>query len=114
MNLSQKLDLDKANEETRAWRQDLEDKLLGPVVRVEFTLPDGTTHKDAFRMGHTIERLKAQIEVTQNIPYQQQDIYLGDKRLADPLCLTDYKVDPAQILQLTVKKREPQPDEKDD
>jgi len=107
MNLPLHLDANKAIDDTQAWKEAVEDRLLGHAVKIEFTLPDGVTEKMAFRSGHTVERLKAHIEVAHNIPYHLQEMYLGERRLADPLSLSDYKLNSEDIYRITVKQLDP-------
>ena len=41
-------------------------------------------------LGHSVEFLKSYVESEYGIPIQEQNMYLDDKRMLDPLSLLDY------------------------
>jgi hypothetical protein len=77
------LDLSLAERKTRGGVQE-------ECVVVVFDLPDGSQGEATFKLGQTVEVLKSYIESEYGIPMQNQQLYLDDARLLDPLSLLDY------------------------
>ncbi|KAJ1385420.1 hypothetical protein B484DRAFT_484784 [Ochromonadaceae sp. CCMP2298] len=59
-------------------------------VLVVFELPDGSQGESRFKLGQTVEFLKSFVEQEYSIPMQEQELYIEDRRLLNPLSLLDY------------------------
>lgn len=59
-------------------------------VTVVFDLPDGSQGENVFKLGHTVEVLKSFVESEYGIPMTDQQMYIEDKHMLDPLSLLDY------------------------
>lgn len=59
-------------------------------VNVVFDLPDGSQGEGLFKLGHTIELLKSFVECEYGIPMADQDMFMDEKLLMNPLSLLDY------------------------
>mmetsp|Transcript_1793 Transcript_1793/g.3950 ORF Transcript_1793/g.3950 Transcript_1793/m.3950 type:complete len:201 (-) Transcript_1793:38-640(-) len=61
-------------------------------VMIVFELPDGSQTEAAFKMGHSVEYLKAFLHTTCSIPMPTCALYLeGGKVMLDPMSLMDYE-----------------------
>ena len=67
-----------------------------PITRQEqellinFELPDGSTISSTFKIGQTVEVLKAYLEEEVAMEMGLQSLYVEDKLLMDPMSLLDY------------------------
>ena len=64
---------------------------FGGDVAVTFKLPDGTQATHSFKMGHTVEYVKAVIHKEHGIPMAQQRLKFQDRDMIDPLSLVDIR-----------------------
>jgi hypothetical protein len=90
--------------------------MLGAAVDVSFELPDKSTFKQTFRMGNLVEHLKAGVMDKIGIDFDEQELYLDSKLMADPLMLRDIWQNPEKEMKVVVKqikttrkKAEPKP-----
>jgi len=100
------LDL-KLAEAAKDLRKQEEIKMLGPEVKVSFTLPSGETFDKKFRMGNLVEHLKVEVQSKSDIAFRDQELYLGEKLMADPLMLRDLWKDAKEEMKVTVKQLKP-------
>lgn len=56
-----------------------------------FELPDGSQGEAVFRLGQTVELLKAHVERHFGIPMHAQELRLDGQLMLDPLSLLDYE-----------------------
>ena len=59
-------------------------------VLVVFDLPDGSQGENVFKLGHTVEVLKSFVESEYGIPMVDQNMFIEEKHMLDPLSLLDY------------------------
>jgi hypothetical protein len=59
-------------------------------ISVVFELPDGSQGENIFKLGHTVEFLKSFVESEYGIPMGEQNLYLEDALMMDPLSLNDF------------------------
>lgn len=83
------------------WQQKSDE--LKAEIEVSFELSTGQTFKRSFRIGQTIEFLKATIEEELDVPAGSQTMFLGDTLLIDPLSLTDYNVPDGATIKVNVE-----------
>eukprot|EP00695_Tsukubamonas_globosa_P001715 TRINITY_DN278_c0_g1_i2.p1 TRINITY_DN278_c0_g1~~TRINITY_DN278_c0_g1_i2.p1 ORF type:complete len:145 (+),score=70.94 TRINITY_DN278_c0_g1_i2:54-437(+) len=81
-----------------------DESLLGNDVVIVFSLPDGTTREEVFKMGQNVELLKLTLEKNMGIEYHRLELYLEGQLMADPLSLNDIPlVKPAEKNTVVVK-----------
>ncbi|KAL0485561.1 BRCA2 [Acrasis kona] len=66
-----------------------EEKLLGDEITVVFKLPNGEAKKHQVNLGRPIEWLKVLVEREHGIPFDNQDMYINDKSVPNPMSLSD-------------------------
>mmetsp|Transcript_41550 Transcript_41550/g.50377 ORF Transcript_41550/g.50377 Transcript_41550/m.50377 type:complete len:105 (+) Transcript_41550:90-404(+) len=87
MGLGLKLDAVGNGTELRANEHELE---LGEAIMITFKLPDGSEKPHQFKMGQSVGFLKAVVESEYGHKIPTQTLLLGDDKLLDPMCLSDY------------------------
>ena len=65
-------------------------KRLDAPVLVVFELPDGSEGEQTFKLGQTVEVLKAFVEDEFEIDMGSCRLYLGDEEMPDPFSLSDF------------------------
>ena len=65
-------------------------KRLDAPVLVVFELPDGSEGEKTFKLGQTVEVLKAFVEDEFEIDMSSSRLYLGDEEMPDPFSLSDF------------------------
>ena len=82
-------------EETREQAQGVKsaetDAQFGGDVSVTFKLPDGTQATHPFKMGHTVEYVKAFLHKEHGIPIAKQKLVFQGRPMIDPLSLVDIR-----------------------
>ena len=68
---------------------DIMRRLDAPVL-VVFELPDGSEGEQTFKLGQTVEVLKAFVEDEFEIDMGSCRLYLGDEEMPDPFSLSDF------------------------
>eukprot|EP00465_Bigelowiella_longifila_P008899 CAMPEP_0185277550 /NCGR_PEP_ID=MMETSP1359-20130426/58861_1 /TAXON_ID=552665 /ORGANISM="Bigelowiella longifila, Strain CCMP242" /LENGTH=183 /DNA_ID=CAMNT_0027871705 /DNA_START=1 /DNA_END=552 /DNA_ORIENTATION=- len=101
MNFS--LDLKDA-EAARYLREQEELKMLGPEVQVCFVLSSGKSFTKTFRMGNLVEHLKVAVQSEINVPFEDQELYMGETLMADPLMIRDLWKNEKEELKVSVKQ----------
>ena len=83
---------------------DAERELAGERVPIDFHLPDGTVVSRTYRMGHTIQLLKAHLEDYHGLPYEKTTLKLGGMVCIDPLSLNDlpFKAEETNVVTVEV------------
>ena len=59
-------------------------------VMIIFELPDGSQTEQKFKMGQSVEVLKSFVASEVGMPMDQQQLYVEDKLMFDPLSLMDF------------------------
>ena len=65
-------------------------RTLDERVLVVFELPDGSEGEKTFKLGQTVEVLKAFVEDEFEIDMSSSRLYLGDEEMPDPFSLSDF------------------------
>ena len=82
-------------EETREQAQDLKtaeaDAQFGGDVSIKFKLPDGSQATHPFKLGHTVEYVKAFLHKEHGIPMEKQKLKFQGRVMIDPLSLVDIR-----------------------
>mmetsp|Transcript_6206 Transcript_6206/g.17346 ORF Transcript_6206/g.17346 Transcript_6206/m.17346 type:complete len:104 (-) Transcript_6206:1988-2299(-) len=63
----------------------------GGDVSITFKLPDGTSATHSFKMGNTVEYVKAVIHKEHDIPMAKQTLKFQGRVMIDPLSLVDIR-----------------------
>eukprot|EP00466_Bigelowiella_natans_P020604 jgi/Bigna1/87834/estExt_fgenesh1_pg.C_240206 len=79
-------------------------KMLGPEVQVCFVLPSEKSFTKTFRMGNLVEHLKVAVQSESNIPFEDQELYMGETLMADPLMIRDLWKNEKEELRVSVKQ----------
>lgn len=82
-------------EQTRAQAEGVknaeQDAQFGGDVSVTFKLPDGTEAAHSFKLGHTVEYVKAVIHKEHGIAMNKQRLKFQGREMIDPLSLVDIR-----------------------
>mmetsp|Transcript_19113 Transcript_19113/g.49060 ORF Transcript_19113/g.49060 Transcript_19113/m.49060 type:complete len:107 (-) Transcript_19113:117-437(-) len=68
-----------------------EDAQFGGDVTVTFRLPDGTEPSHAFKMGHTVEYVKAVLAKEHGLQMAGLRLLFEEREMIDPLSLCDVR-----------------------
>ena len=82
--------LEKAERNQQETAEDDIMKRLDAPVLVVFELPDGSEGEQTFKLGQTVEVLKAFVEDEFEIDMGSCRLYLGDEEMPDPFSLSDF------------------------
>jgi hypothetical protein len=82
--------LAKAERNAEATAEDDIIRRLDAPVLVVFELPDGSEGEKTFKLGQTVELLKAFVEDEFEIDMSSSRLYLGDEEMPDPFSLSDF------------------------
>jgi hypothetical protein len=82
--------LAKAERNPEATSADVIAQRLDAQVLVVFELPDGSEAEETFKLGQTVEVLKAFVADEFEIPMAGCRLYLGEAEMFDPLSLSDF------------------------
>ena len=82
--------LEKAERNAETTEEDDIMKRLDAPVLVVFELPDGSEGEQTFKLGQTVEVLKAFVEDEFEIDMRSCRLYLGDEEMPDPFSLSDF------------------------
>ena len=82
--------LEKAERNAENTEEDDIIKRLDAPVLVVFELPDGSEGEQTFKLGQTVEVLKAFVEDEFEIDMRSCRLYLGDEEMPDPFSLSDF------------------------
>uniref|UniRef100_A0A061QZ71 Ubiquitin-like domain-containing protein n=1 Tax=Tetraselmis sp. GSL018 TaxID=582737 RepID=A0A061QZ71_9CHLO len=80
-----------------------EDQQFGKPVAVSFKLPDGVEAKHEFKLGHTVEYVKAVIHKEHGFPMNKQRLFFQEREMIDPLSLVDIRGFPESDKTVTVE-----------
>jgi len=75
----------------KSQKDQTEQELLGEEVTILFKLPNGEVKKHTVNMGRPIEWLKLLVEREHSINFESQQMFVGEKELANFLSLEDIK-----------------------
>ena len=75
-----------------------------PVVEIAFRLPSGDVVAKEFKLGQTVEVLKAFLDAEHGLAMAEHELSLGDEgtTMIDPLSLSDYQIQPGAKVAVNV------------
>ena len=82
--------LEKAERNAENTEEDDIIRRLDAPVLVVFELPDGSEGEQTFKLGQTVEVLKAYVEDEFEIDMRSCRLYLGEEEMPDPFSLSDF------------------------
>eukprot|EP01023_Acetabularia_acetabulum_P037452 TRINITY_DN3551_c0_g2_i3.p5 TRINITY_DN3551_c0_g2~~TRINITY_DN3551_c0_g2_i3.p5 ORF type:complete len:117 (+),score=9.39 TRINITY_DN3551_c0_g2_i3:140-490(+) len=98
------LDLTRAREQYAETKQLETNEEYGELVKINCTLPDGSSKEIQIRSGYQVVYVKALLSEEFGLVMRNISLWLNDKMMLDPMSLADYKeIQPGQTTQITVK-----------
>ena len=85
------IDFEKTRAQAQGARSEEADAQFGAEVSITFKLPDGTSATHSFKMGHTVEFVKAVLHKEHEIPMSKQTLKFQGREMINPLSLIDIR-----------------------